>query len=355
MGKLVYFKRKLDSLILEEVKQQAEQSWLASQRMPTEIVDALVDRVEAIQISLQILKAAFDNEVDSRVRVELEVERLQAELTQTRGELRDLQGANREYGRQLADATSNRDYWYKEAQDDEAETKRLRRQLAVIDKALGDFFVPDTEDHGVYRLQKELSAVKRVAALWLRKAVKRKKELVHVRQDAQGQSDKMYNEIQKLYEECDSLNDRHDDAMSQIREYDKHLADNLIQYAVEGVLERLVKAEQRAEDCKDILGKKARKLAHSQNSVTWLETQYNRLQSERAKARRERDDWCEKAQRAKSLAALVNEETAKMLERVYRCTFANTFGDPYASRQCVRDRKAAHTLAVQIREALDEC
>ena len=49
MGSLVSFRRKLDSLVLEEVKQQAKQSWYSSQTMPTEVVDALVAEVERLR------------------------------------------------------------------------------------------------------------------------------------------------------------------------------------------------------------------------------------------------------------------------------------------------------------------
>ncbi|MCK5644596.1 MAG: hypothetical protein KAJ19_27610 [Gammaproteobacteria bacterium] len=69
-------------------------------------------------------------------------------LAQARKELKDLQGANREFARQLADVTENRDYWYEtcltaerernkarqDAQDqrDPAEAEGLKKQLAEM-------------------------------------------------------------------------------------------------------------------------------------------------------------------------------------------------------------------------------
>lgn len=60
---------------------------------------------------------------------QLYAEPIQAQaLTQARRELEDLQGANREFGRQLADVTENRDYWYVKAVDAEAERDKARKE-----------------------------------------------------------------------------------------------------------------------------------------------------------------------------------------------------------------------------------
>lgn len=56
---------------------------------------------------------------------------------------------------------------------------------------------------------------------------------------------------------------------------------------------------------------------------------------------------------ADELVGLVTLELADLLERLYRCTLSSTFGDPYASRQCMRDRETAHVLAARIQEALE--
>lgn len=119
MSTLVHFKRTLNDLNLEKIKQQAEHSWLSSQTMPTEIVDVLVTevkqlrrelhdeqtqhdewekmynqaiagtKVEQLQERLGQMKITLDHEVNSRVRAELEVERLQKELTHTQALLDD--------------------------------------------------------------------------------------------------------------------------------------------------------------------------------------------------------------------------------------------------------------------------
>lgn len=50
MSNVVHFKRELGGYAnLEEVKQQAKQSWLSPQTMPTEVVDALVFELEMLQ------------------------------------------------------------------------------------------------------------------------------------------------------------------------------------------------------------------------------------------------------------------------------------------------------------------
>jgi len=106
-------------------------------------------------------------------------------------------------------------------------------------------------------------------------------------------------------------------------------------------------AERRAKDCENRLGKWVRKLAHSQNSVTWLEAQYNRLQNERARAHRERDDWCERAERAEALATLVTLEVAALLERLAGIV------DSRRGLGASQTTHAARALAAQIREALE--
>lgn len=49
MSDVICFRRKLDSLVLEEVELQAERSWHSSQSMPTEVVDALVVEVKRLR------------------------------------------------------------------------------------------------------------------------------------------------------------------------------------------------------------------------------------------------------------------------------------------------------------------
>jgi len=63
MSTLVHFKRKLNSLVLEQVKRQAASSWLSSQTMPTEIVDALVAKVERLQRELHDMTIRYDERV----------------------------------------------------------------------------------------------------------------------------------------------------------------------------------------------------------------------------------------------------------------------------------------------------
>lgn len=50
MSSIVSFKRELGGYAnLEEIKQQAERSWLSSQTMSTEVIDALVFEIEMLQ------------------------------------------------------------------------------------------------------------------------------------------------------------------------------------------------------------------------------------------------------------------------------------------------------------------
>ena len=70
--------------------------------------------------------------------------------------------------------------------------------------------------------------------------------LAGIRDEFNGLADaiqQMAEHIKELTDERDQLDDRVDDAMAQIEKYDKSLVDNLLQYAVEDVLARLVEAE----------------------------------------------------------------------------------------------------------------
>ena len=90
----IHFKRKLDNLVLEQVKQQAECSWYSSQTMPTEVVDALIAEVERLQSELELhkelyvfsendmgmMKALRDGARDACASLRAKVEQLQQEL-----------------------------------------------------------------------------------------------------------------------------------------------------------------------------------------------------------------------------------------------------------------------------------
>lgn len=58
------------------------------------------------------------------------------EQTQTRDELKDLRDANQRYKRQLAEITSNRDFWYQVAKSAEAALAQARDELDAAEAAL---------------------------------------------------------------------------------------------------------------------------------------------------------------------------------------------------------------------------
>ena len=218
-----------------------------------------------------------------------------------------------------------------------AEVERLRAELAAVDEALGDFLVPDTEDHGVYRLQKELSATKRVAALWFRKTMRHKHEtyrveaeLDRVHQDAQDQSD----EVQELWlSPCEAEGLRRQLAQAVVAQADAELAAHVHDKSC-GELAQTVYTERQLRREAEQGRRDALKTA--QNRTIRLEQAEHRARSAE-----------QRAERAEALAALVNEGAAELLERLAK--YADTWGD---WDTCSDDTGAAHDLATRIREAL---
>jgi len=190
---------------------------------------ALVAEVERLRERLRQMKASLDHEVDSRVRAELEAERniittLTAEYDQLeeafdagwepeRLRARRAEAETEQLRRLLHDERVRRDEWEKMhnrlvsgtelfvgTEIEQFEIEQLQAKLAVIDEALGEFSVADSEDRGVYRLQAELD---------------------RVRQDAQDQSD----EVQELWlSPCEAEGLRRQLAQAVVAQADAELA-----------------------------------------------------------------------------------------------------------------------------------
>jgi len=74
-----------------------------------------------------------------------------AGATQLRNELKDLRGANRALGQQLADLTDNRDYWYDKALEAEAERDEARKEAQEQSDEVQEHWLSPAEAVGLQR------------------------------------------------------------------------------------------------------------------------------------------------------------------------------------------------------------
>jgi len=228
------------------------------------------------------------------------IEQLNTELAQARTELKDLQGANREYRRQLEAVTSSCDYWYRAALKAESERDTAR--------------------------QAEQEQSDEVQARWLSPAEAERLATLGAAEAALAGCG-----IDGVYDKFDGLAD----AITQMTEYIGDPEKCMRQEAERrcGKLVQAVRAERQLRQ------------EAEQDRNDWRRV----ARQERAWVRKEE----RRAERAEALAALVNEEEAELLERLANSTFPSEYGNAPDVRQCVEDRKTARELAASIREALE--
>jgi len=287
------------------------------------------EELEQRTVSLQVLKAAFDREVEARVSAQTETkelrqqlvqihenneysteilretnDRLAETLTRIRTELEHLRGANREYGRQLKAVTDNREFWYKEAQDAEAERDKWRKDwesaTAELLNSKEHLATLDAAEAALKDLRERLEEAMNGRSYWFKKCLSLEAELEEpVVVEITGKE--MVQALQ---------------AERQLRQE----AENNLRYMVE-------------------LNE------WSRNELGRMNKRAELLEQECDKRRSDWEDITSKLLGAEALAQLVTPRLGELLERLAWCT--ETGGYPVAAEH-------GREYAAKIREALDD-
>jgi chromosome segregation ATPase len=251
-------------------------------------------------------------------------------------ELKDLQGANREYGRQLADVTANREFWYKEAQDAEAGREhwlkahdRVQRQSAQVE-AQRDRCLRDYD-----KLEK------RLATLDAAEAAVEGCGLTGIYDDFSSPADAIKQMVERIVQLEGGQALQNERTLRQVAE----MSERAMRRLLDGERQLQQEAEKYVDDCRIVLTGVRKALDECQ-----VEGKYDASAVMRIR-------WlAQRAERAETLAQLVNEETAELLERLaewarraqgYVVGHWTTEDD-----QIGVDSEIARALAAQIREAL---
>ena len=275
------------------------------------------------------LDAALTDAHATRDALTQKAEMRTAQLAQARAELKDLQGANREYGRQLGTMRESREFWRGECRGAEIERDEMRKEMQERDRLRSE----------LARVNIKLNCVCQDVHDWLSPAEaeglrrqlaaseQRVKELEPVLFTESAQ----HNYIEGLRDRLRLAKERTEQAEAalqterKLRREAERIGEAMSEMA-RSRGERLVKAEQRAENAKV-------RISHL-SQVLNIESQ----RAERAEAR---------------VALVVNEGTAELLDGLIALAKSTDINVPMLLQgPMLRVIDDAHKLVTNIREIL---